>query len=134
MVPSARNLAAAVLVIGIALANPLHASSGGPDGQPGSGQGTGILAWAADLWSSDWLFNLLHRAWTKNGPTLDPSGTSNTSQPSAPSNGPTLDPSGTSNTSQPPTSSAGGTLDPSGSKVRRLRPTLSTGAHPALAN
>ena len=129
MVPSARNLAAAVLVIGIALANPLHASSG-PGGQPGSGQGTGILAWAADLWSSDWLFNLLHRAWTKNGPTLDPDGTSNTSQPPTPSTGGTLDPNG----SQPPTPSTGGTLDPNGSKVRRLRPTLSTGAHPALAN
>ncbi len=116
MVLSARNLAAAVLVAGIALSTPLHGSpvSGG---QPATGRGAGILSWsAAELWSGEWLYDLLHSAWVKAGGTLDPNGNSN------------------ANTSQPSNPSAGPGLGPDGTKVRVLRPVIGSAVRPFMAD
>src|ERR1700733_4910829 len=124
MVRSARNIAVAVLVAGIAITSPIHGSSMF-SGEPAAPQDTNAASWSANFGAFDWLFSLLHRTWAKAGSTLDPNGGSNAS----PSNGSTLDPG-----SQPPSPSAGSTLDPSGSKSRHLRFTGSASTHPPLPN
>ena len=94
MVHLARNLAAAtVLLLGITLAAPLHASSAAGDHQAVRGE-AGAPSWSADLWSSDWLVKLLQGVWTKAGSLLHPGRGSIAAPPARPANGGTLDPSG----------------------------------------
>lgn len=129
MVRSARNIAVAVLVAGIAITSPIHGSSM-YSGEPATRQDPSAASWAANFGAFDWLFSILHRTWAKTGSTLDPNGAANSSQPSTPSAGSTLDPNG----SQPSSPSNGSTLDPSGSKSRHLRFTGSASTHTPLPN
>jgi hypothetical protein len=94
MVHLARNLAAAaVLLLGITLAAPLHASSAADVRQAARAEAT-APSWSADLWSSDWLVKLFQGVWTKAGSLLHPGGGSIAAPPARPAAGITIDPSG----------------------------------------